>query len=1227
MAVGRISGPLLKANLLRNGVDLAFETDLLYLDVTNNRIGVKKSNPSYELDINGTVQTTDWIATNSATTGNLTFSGNTISSTLGTIELTPSGGDPVIYHSKLRVDSLEMNDNTISTIDSNASIELNPNGSGTIELLANTNVTGNLYATGNITAGGNVNIGDQDTDTVSFKADVVSNIEPDIDDTYSLGTPSKRWKSANLRSANISDIQIVDNIIETIDSNEDLTIRANGTGKVRIENLQLNDEGNTYYVTENGDDTEEGTSIDSAYATVAKALSVATTGDTVKISPGVYTEVFPLDVPAGVSVNGAGIRSTVIKPTAGTNNKDAFHLRSATTVQHLTIKDMFYDSANDTGYAFAYAPAGSLSVPLQSPYIINCTILNRGSVTTSDDPYGFASGDAGRGAKVDGSLITSGSIEAAMLFNDTTFFCPNQVGLLMTNGARVEWLNSFIYFADKGMVGQSGTAGRGGDGKTKVDITGASGTFNDGDTVTLTSEDGSTVLATGTIESTESVGGNTRLIFDGKVTGFVLNPDRESKTISLTGNTQISTAQKKFGTGSLYFDGTGDSATVSSASDFGFETANFTIEAFFRFDNVTGTQYLFDFRSSASDTAPSIYNNGGTLYFAEGGTDRITGTSTLLANTWYHIAVAKSNDGTKMFLNGSQEGPIYNDQNNYGTANAMAIGADWENNNEFNGYVDEPRVTKGLPRYLGSYTVPTAEFTGDPTTVFLSHFNGANGATTVTEDVDVALDIESSSGGTATGIQFIDLKQFGAELRSIGSANVYGNQGVIADGEGVLLRLINHNFGYIGVGKSLDNDVSQVVQANEITQTNGGKVLFSSIDQSGDFRVGDAFTVDQETGNVTFTASSFDISSLSGLTFTDGGSTTIVDPSKVETGNIRIAGNQIITTTGNLTLNPDGSSDVVIDGNLSITGGFNEIRDQDGDTKVNVESTFGADEDRINFDVQGSTIAYVDSDGFNATSFISDEVKLVNNSVQTFRDNNNLEIFAHGTGYVDLNSTNAFKIPAGTTVQRPSTPVNGMFRYNTSSNVFELYSDGFWNAVGGSVSGVVDQDLDTYITAESSPGTDDDTFRFYSASSVVADLDGTRFNTDQIHVNTIGTETTNQDLTLAPNGTGKVVIGDMEIDQTTNTITNTASDDTINISVTGEGYVDFTGTYGFKVPVGDDDDRPVSNLATGLLRYNTAQSRLEIWSGSSWTSVVGQQGGITFAEAEDLSFINALIFG
>ena len=57
MAVGRISGPLLKSNLVRNGVNLAFETDLLYLDVNNNRVGIKTANPQAELDVNGTIRT------------------------------------------------------------------------------------------------------------------------------------------------------------------------------------------------------------------------------------------------------------------------------------------------------------------------------------------------------------------------------------------------------------------------------------------------------------------------------------------------------------------------------------------------------------------------------------------------------------------------------------------------------------------------------------------------------------------------------------------------------------------------------------------------------------------------------------------------------------------------------------------------------------------------------------------------------------------------------------------------------------------------------------------------------------------------------------------------------------------------------------------------------------------------------------------------------------------
>lgn len=59
MAFNKIGGDLLESNLLR-ATDLAFQTDLLYLDVDNRRIGVKTNAPgNYALDINGAVRVQD----------------------------------------------------------------------------------------------------------------------------------------------------------------------------------------------------------------------------------------------------------------------------------------------------------------------------------------------------------------------------------------------------------------------------------------------------------------------------------------------------------------------------------------------------------------------------------------------------------------------------------------------------------------------------------------------------------------------------------------------------------------------------------------------------------------------------------------------------------------------------------------------------------------------------------------------------------------------------------------------------------------------------------------------------------------------------------------------------------------------------------------------------------------------------------------------------------------
>ena len=290
MAVGRISGPLLKSNLVRNGVDLAFETNLLYLDVNNQRIGVNKNSPEYEIDINGTTQTTNLRATTKSDLADVTIENNTISTTQPYLNLATL--DTIVSLNKLRIDSIDIEGNAITTNDSNANLEFRPNGTGAVNVHSDLNVDGNIHATGNITADGNITIGDANTDNVIFNADVASNIIPDLDNVYALGsnpeTGGKEWNDVWVNNLVASSITADDINLDGVDLSHS--------------------DGNTVYVSENGNDTNRGDHVLAPYASITKALSVATAGDSVLLSPGVYEEVFPLTVPQGVTVKGSSIR-------------------------------------------------------------------------------------------------------------------------------------------------------------------------------------------------------------------------------------------------------------------------------------------------------------------------------------------------------------------------------------------------------------------------------------------------------------------------------------------------------------------------------------------------------------------------------------------------------------------------------------------------------------------------------------------------------------------------------------------------------------------------------------------------------------------------------------------------------------------------------------------------------------------------------------------------------
>ena len=991
MAVGRISGPLLKSNLIRNGIDLAFETDLLYLDVNNQRIGIKTATPTHELEVVGTTKTSNLITDTRADIAQVTIENNTISTTAPQLNLGTL--DSVIYQNKARINGIDIEGNVISTNDSSADLEFRPNGTGKVDVFADMDVNGNIHATGNISADGNITLGDADTDNIVFNAEVASDLIPDQNATYDLGSSTKKWNNIWATTVNTDALSVGDLTVDGID----LILR----------------QGNIIYVAENGSDTGSGDHPQDPYATITQALSAATAGDTIHIYPGDYTEVFPMTIPVGVTVKGQGLRSVTIRPTVGTNTNNAFLLNGETTVEDLMITGFF-----QPGVAFAFA--NNMTVSSRSPYIRNVTVITQGSVTTVEDPRGFNQGDAGGGAILDGSVVNATSKEASGLFHSVTFITPGVDALKVTNGVRVEWLNSFTYFANKGVNAVDGTAGKYNDGKTRIRLGGITGTFAAGNTVTFTSTDSSTV-ATATVESVD----NDILIVDGKNTS------------------------------------------------------------------------LIDF-----DTTPASISNG--------------------------------------------------------------------------------------------------------------------------------------AGATATTILNYDLRDFGAEVRMIGSASVYGNYGLYGDGPGIIIYAIGQNLAYIGNGKEVTNETESVVQANEVVELNNAKIRYNSVDHKGDFRVGDLFYVNQEDGTVSFAASALNIDLTSGATFNTNGQTTFINGERIDTGNLRLTGNTLSSTSGAVNIDAFNSQinlqdNVNVTGNLDVTGnvtigGNITIGDEASDT---IEIVAGINSDLVpNLDSVyslGITTKRWNNLWVNQGNF--DGLRIRDNFIETIDTNADLELRASGTGKV-LVPSNDVQFDNDLTVDGTATLANTNITGTVTLNgAFNQTGD---TTVTGDVN--VSQDLtinasaqfeeikidDNYITTTTTnadlelrangtgtilvPNNDvvlnndltvnGTTTAVDITSTGVVTADSFNNNTILIDNNVIETTATDTDLDLRANGTGKIVIPSNNVEVTqdftvngTTTLANTnitgtithvgnstqTGNSTINGNLTVTGDLDVSGAFQFEEILVDDN--------------------------------------------------------
>ena len=919
--LGRISGGVLQDNLklLQDNSGKEFlsirsesgDTSLLYFDAVNKRIGVDLENPSRDLTVKTKMQSVN----SSSDIWELpvyTIQNNELEVNSGEIYLTATpinGADASVVLSGLTTDDIKIDNERISTYNSDADLDLIPNGTGTVEFLKSIDIYGNLSNTGNIAMGGNLIFGEgpESPDKIAFNAPIHSSIIPDVNDTFDIGTDQKRMGE-----------------IHTYLLNGEL-VNANTAA---IDNVQLEHRaGNSIYVAINGDDTNRGDHPQGPFRTIKRALDFAdgsTEGPVmIHVYPGTYQEEFPLEVPSQVTLIGQDIRNVVITPTVATQDKDCFLLNGESTLENLTIKDFYYNSINDTGYALKFAP--DTVITTRSPYIQNITVITKGSVTSIDDPRGFASGDAGKGALIDGASVAEESRNASMLFHAATFITPGVDAITLTNGVRIEWLNSFTYFANRGLYTKRGTTGH-------------------------LSTDGSTL-------------------------------------------------------------------------------------------------------------------------------------------------------------------------------------------------------------------------------------------------------------------------EYGAEIRSIGSASVYGNIGAEADGDGCIMYLINHNFAYIGVGKDVTNDNTLVIEDNQWIEYNNGKVYVQNTDQLGKFKVGDDFFVNLETGETSIATDGVALDGLSQIVIGTGEDQSILNDSFVQTGNIRFAGNTAfslvnefninsISTDTNFNSNVLMDKDVDITGNITIDGTLNTFGNNPNDIvnlNVEIDQDFYPEVDRVHSLGNGSKLW----DNVYTDEFNIDDIKIFDNVITTTISNANLNLRSNQTGYVqtedliwqnntigsyesdivfsttgnliiDSGTVQGLIVPRGTNIEKVET--TGSFRFSNEDNVFEG-----WGNDRISFGGVYSTDRLTSIY--SNPG---DSIDINVAGLKVGEinnegftLNGLQSDSVLINNNLITSSESNADLEVRRKGDQKVTLNGQEYFRD-NIWTNPADEGILSIVSTDRGYVKIDGTYGVIVgTTGGVVTDNVNNLSIG----------------------------------------------
>jgi hypothetical protein len=200
----------------------------------------------------------------------------------------------------------------------------------------------------------------------------------------------------------------------------------------------------------------------------------------------------------------------------------------------------------------------------------------------------------------------------------------------------------------------------------------------------------------------------TTMLLNGTSGGIIDYTSRNN--LETVGNVQLKSDVVKYGNSSLYFDGTGDYLQIPASPLYFIGTSDFTIESWIYSTTIGAARTIFSIGTSSTTGLRFYINSSNQFALFDANASRATA-GTIAANTWYHVAAVRSGTTLTCYLNGVAGTPAtysasigFANQAAYVGRNPDATAQDWI------GYIDDLRITKGYARYTTNFTPPTSAF-------------------------------------------------------------------------------------------------------------------------------------------------------------------------------------------------------------------------------------------------------------------------------------------------------------------------------------------------------------------------------------------------------------------------------------------------------------------------------------------------------------------------------------